>query len=759
MEELPSGDSSFNASMLTDSCFPNDQTNREEKHMNIDCQIRGKSDIQEALAAMCETEIMEGNNQVFCDNCKKNTDTVLRNTISELPNMMILSLKRFDLDYTTFETVKLNSRCAFGQTLNMKRYTLQGVEALEQAEQQDDDNDAMDTESEESVLKHLPDEDYEFKLAGVLVHAGVAQGGHYYSFIRDRLDENWYRFDDEDVTPFDPASIEVECFGGKVKKETKWPNGQVHTVESEQYANALMLFYEKVKPKKQPPASQEDGKDNSPDLSSIKMTSGYDVFEPDVRRSNDTHRWQSFLFDAEFQNFLKGLLGLCRLSVSGEGRRNEVDASSPQLEKAKIPSPWKKTVFDMLLTFLFDVLLYSNEKPALNDWILHIEQIMTDDVECAQAFATRLGLKSLEVSGNWLRTFLLDCPDQMARFAGVRVFSKAIEAALSSPDEGKKLESWTEAWKGQVAKVEGSIPLGPMPSRLGADWQHFEDFAADRSLATSIGAVISFTNELVDTIPRNWRFSPELFLFVRNLCSISPVAGGDLMRKAIINCLLPARLICIVTRQRVHATLRTYFPAASLRTEVAETQLRPEHNLHSHQMLSMGGNQVLPPHDVNYRGGTSAFDYIYLFEALGCLMGIPGIVQSPLIAEQDDQGRGRQRIALADPAMHALREVFQESCADSAPGMGQREIELYLHRSGVDNVSSQKIIDMMAKYPTTQSGNGAKGLNFLSLEGFLAYYRDFSQTNEVKVGAQMLVRIMLPPLFLTSLSSNGTSYS
>ena len=128
----------------------------------------------------------------------------------------------------------------------------------------------------------------------------------------------WYRFDDEDVTtPFDPSSIEVECFGGKVKKETKWPNGQVHTVESEQFANALMVFYEKVKPAKR---SEEKEKDKEKEeerklviTNKIDTTSGYDVFEPDVRRSNATHRWQSFLFDAEFQSFLKGLLGLCLL--------------------------------------------------------------------------------------------------------------------------------------------------------------------------------------------------------------------------------------------------------------------------------------------------------------------------------------------------------------------------------------------------------------------------------------------------------------
>jgi hypothetical protein len=32
-----------------------------------------------------------------------------------------------------------------------------------------------------------------------------------------------------------------------------------------------------------------------------------------------------------------------------------------------------------------------------------------------------------------------------------------------------------------------------------------------------------------------------------------------------------------------------------------------------------------------------------------------------------------------------------------------------------------------------ESGNGSKGMNYLSLEGFLAYYRDSSQSNEARV--------------------------
>ena len=58
---------------------------------------------------------MKGDNKVFCDGHKENGDTVLQTVISELPDMLVLSLKRFNL----FETVKLNSCCAFGQTLKM----------------------------------------------------------------------------------------------------------------------------------------------------------------------------------------------------------------------------------------------------------------------------------------------------------------------------------------------------------------------------------------------------------------------------------------------------------------------------------------------------------------------------------------------------------------------------------------------------------------------------------------------------------------
>ena len=44
---------------------------------------------------------------------------------------MILHLKRFDLDFQTFETIKLNNRMAFPLRISMFEYTKQGIEQLE----------------------------------------------------------------------------------------------------------------------------------------------------------------------------------------------------------------------------------------------------------------------------------------------------------------------------------------------------------------------------------------------------------------------------------------------------------------------------------------------------------------------------------------------------------------------------------------------------------------------------------------------------
>ena len=49
---------------------------------------------------------------------------------------------------------------------------------------------ADEGERSEDEDDHNACDSFEYELIGVTVHTGTADGGHYYSFIRDRLSKN-----------------------------------------------------------------------------------------------------------------------------------------------------------------------------------------------------------------------------------------------------------------------------------------------------------------------------------------------------------------------------------------------------------------------------------------------------------------------------------------------------------------------------------------------------------------------------------------
>lgn len=186
----------------------------------IQCDIKGKSNLLESLEAYVDGEHMEGDNKYKCSSCDRHVDAVRRSCLKEIPDSLIFHLKRFDFNLRTQSRSKINDYFAFPDRINMRPYTVEHL----------------------SNSPGASSEDW-FELVGVLVHAGTAESGHYYSFIRERptsrQDESWFEFNDDVVSPWHPSKLEACCFGGT---ESSWDAGGV---TYEKNYCAYMLFYER----------------------------------------------------------------------------------------------------------------------------------------------------------------------------------------------------------------------------------------------------------------------------------------------------------------------------------------------------------------------------------------------------------------------------------------------------------------------------------------------------------------------------------
>jgi ubiquitin C-terminal hydrolase len=132
-------------------------------------------------------------------------------------------LKRFDFDFNTMARNKINDFFEFPHELNLFPWSLQHL-------------------NPDSGLTY-PKSYYTYRLVGVLVHSGIADAGHYYSFINERGTEKWYCFDDRRVYEFDVRHGNDEWFGGL---RTSAFSRVAGATTFEKSNSAYLLFYERV---------------------------------------------------------------------------------------------------------------------------------------------------------------------------------------------------------------------------------------------------------------------------------------------------------------------------------------------------------------------------------------------------------------------------------------------------------------------------------------------------------------------------------
>lgn len=108
---------------------------------------------------------------------------------------------------------------------------------------------------------HYEDEHFDYQLAGIVIHRGTAEFGHYYSFINvNRKDpahpeynqDEWIEFNDSLIKKFNINNLEEECFGsGGNATQSAFQNTEYgFLADFDKMANnknAYVLVYEKKK--------------------------------------------------------------------------------------------------------------------------------------------------------------------------------------------------------------------------------------------------------------------------------------------------------------------------------------------------------------------------------------------------------------------------------------------------------------------------------------------------------------------------------
>lgn len=143
-----------------------------------------------------------------------------RACFKKLPQILCFNTMRYTFNMLTMLKEKVNTLFSFPFRLDMSGYVEKNLmpQHYEEEKRKSQLRENADIPEDSSNTDDF-NEKYEYELIGVTVHTGTADGGHYYSFIRDRTTphkDKWLLFNDAEVKFFDQNQLASECFGGEM---------------------------------------------------------------------------------------------------------------------------------------------------------------------------------------------------------------------------------------------------------------------------------------------------------------------------------------------------------------------------------------------------------------------------------------------------------------------------------------------------------------------------------------------------------------
>lgn len=244
------------------------RSSRDEPFLAVSVDVKNKNELKDGLESFIQGEMLEGDNAYHCGKCDKKIDTLKRACIKKLPNLLLVVLKRFDFDYETLQRLKLNTYLKYPKELNMEDYcqeTLAKNELVEEMKENGKSYEELRDEEKRLLDVRLPENYYNYKLKGTVIHSGTADAGHYYSYIQERdadlknkeeevkgsssgdKEGGWFEFNDRAVNAYNPDDLPEDTFGGEYDKNEQitFTQGGKQITFKDKINNAYVLIYER----------------------------------------------------------------------------------------------------------------------------------------------------------------------------------------------------------------------------------------------------------------------------------------------------------------------------------------------------------------------------------------------------------------------------------------------------------------------------------------------------------------------------------
>ena len=423
-----------------------------EEFYTVRCQVAGMKDIYDSLNEITVKDTLEGDNMYTCSKCSRKVRAEKRACFRQLPKILCFNTMRYTFNMVTMLKEKVNTHFSFPLQLNMSGYMEKNLipstlsynanSNEDQAGAKEESNSPLsDTKSEDEESQD--DESYIYELIGVTVHTGTAEGGHYYSFIRERGDKElesdaessnehrerpkkWYLFNDAEVKPFDAVNqLAAECFGGETTSKTyDTSSDKFMDLSVEKTNSAYMLFYErKAASKKLANQSQTVslGATNEQANFATKDELFNLIWNDNMKFINDRH-----LFEHGYFNFIWELCDSVPRSLTNNNFIVSVKNEAEPNAKAKHSV---LLACKLGVSFLLETYIHAREKPNMVQWIELLLKLFSSSSEACKWFIEYL-TSSNENCMQWCVKIFFKCPNSAIRQMFQRLLVHTIKLAI-----------------------------------------------------------------------------------------------------------------------------------------------------------------------------------------------------------------------------------------------------------------------------------------------------------------------------------------